>query len=62
MMETFTLTEVSITAVAVIGACGSFIAVFHQSRCQNLSLCFGLIACKRKVPPFETEPEPEEQP
>tara|TARA_R110000737_G_scaffold188856_1_gene210969 strand:- start:67 stop:264 length:198 start_codon:yes stop_codon:yes gene_type:complete len=65
-MESFTLTEVSITAVAVIGACGSFIAVFHKSRCQNLSLCYGLISCKRRVPEgiitTELQPETEAQP
>jgi hypothetical protein len=50
----------------VIGACGSFIAVFHKSRCQNLSLCYGLISCKRRVPEgiitTELQPETEAQP
>ena len=50
-MESYTLTEISITAVAVIGACGSFIAVLEKSRCKKISLCCGCYKCDRVLPP-----------
>jgi len=49
-MEQFSLTEISITAVAVIGACGSFLAVLEKSRCKNISLCCGFVKCDRVIP------------
>ena len=61
-LENFSLTEISITAVAVIGACGSFLAILERSRCSNIKLCWGLIGCQRAVPnqPVEEEePEPD---
>ena len=54
-MENFTLTEMSITAVAIIGACGSFIAVLEKSRCKNISLCCGCYKCDRILPDEEVE-------
>jgi len=54
-MSEFSLTEVSITAVACIGACGSFLAILERSRCSTISLCFGLINCQRKVPDKQEE-------
>ena len=64
MMENFSLTEVSITAVAVIGACGSFLAILERSRCSVISLCCGFIKCDRKVPdvPVKEEEEDVENP
>ena len=51
-MENYTLTEVSITAVAVMTSFGSCFALIlnsiKKSRCENISLC-GLLTCKRKV-------------
>ena len=51
-MKEYSLTEVSITAVAVMSAFGSCFAVIlgaiKKSRCSNISFC-GLIRCKRKV-------------
>jgi len=54
-MSEFSLTEISITAVAIIGACGSFLAILERSRCSNIDLCCGLINCKRKVPDIEPQ-------
>tara|TARA_R110002124_G_scaffold17446_2_gene72895 strand:- start:4904 stop:5089 length:186 start_codon:yes stop_codon:yes gene_type:complete len=59
-MESFTLTEISITAVAVIGACGSFIAVLEKSRCKNISLCCGMYKCDRILPDETIDPDIEE--
>jgi len=56
-MESFSLTEVSITAVACIGACGSFLAILEKSRCKNISICYGLVKCDRKLPEEEEEEE-----
>ena len=51
-MKEYTLTEISITAVAIMGAFGSCFAVIFgaikKSRCSNINIC-GIIKCKRKV-------------
>lgn len=64
VMETYSLTEVSITAVAVIGACGSFLVILERSRCSVISLCYGFIKCDRNVPnvPDDSDDEDIESP
>ena len=62
-LENYSLTEISITAVAVIGACGSFLAILENSRCKRINLCFGIFKCDRVLPDadaVEMEEFPEE--
>ena len=58
-MERFTLTELSIASVAILGAVSGCVAtilhILFQSRCSDINLCCGLIGCKRKVPEIDIE-------
>ena len=58
-MDKFTLTELSIASVAILGAVSGCVAtilhILFQSKCVDISLCCGLIGCKRKVPDIEIE-------
>ena len=52
-MKDFTLTELSIASVAMLGAVagcvGSILHILFQSKCSKIKLCYGLIGCDRKV-------------
>ena len=61
-LENYSLTEISITAVAVIGACGSFLAILENSRCKNINLCWGIFKCDRVLPDAVVEEEFAEEP
>ena len=57
VMDSYSLTDISITAVAVIGALTSCIVVLEKSRCTTINICCGALRCKRKVPTSqEVEP------
>ena len=62
-MEQFTLTELSIASVAILGAVSGCVAtilhILFQSRCSDINLCCGLIGCKRKVPDDDIEKQNE---
>ena len=57
MMENFTLTEISITVVAVIGALASCCSIIQKSRCKDISFCCGLFRINREVPKTKEELE-----
>jgi len=48
--------------IATVGAAAlcSVLLVVFKSRCSNISICFGLLACKRNVP--DGSDSDEEQP
>ena len=52
-MKDFTLTELSIASVAMLGAVagcvGSILHILFQSKCSKIKICYGLIGCDRKV-------------
>ena len=71
-MKDFTLTELSIASVAMLGAVagcvGSILHILFQSRCKKIKLCYGLVGCDREVetkkddiedPDFSENPEKE---
>jgi len=60
LLDPFTLTEMSITAVAIIGACGSFLLIVEKSRCKTVNICCGLIRCNRKIKDEEVKEEGQE--
>jgi hypothetical protein len=48
--------------LATVGAAAlcSVLLVVFKSRCSNISICFGLLSCKRNVP--DADEDDEEQP
>jgi hypothetical protein len=48
--------------LATVGAAAlcSVLLVVFKSRCSNISICFGLLSCKRNVPNAEDEDDEEE--
>tara|TARA_R110000796_G_scaffold41902_2_gene103947 strand:+ start:181 stop:387 length:207 start_codon:yes stop_codon:yes gene_type:complete len=56
-MESFTLTEISITVVAVIGALASCCGIIQKSRCKAITLCWGIFSINREVPKTKEELE-----
>ena len=47
-----TIGELSTAVVLILGACGGLLSVIFKgtgnSRCEDISLCCGCLACKRK--------------
>ena len=43
--------------IATVGAAAlcSVLLVVFKSRCSNISICFGLLSCKRNVPESDEE-------
>ena len=73
-MDDFTLNELMIFSISIIGAIGGLLAIAFKSRCETID-CF-CFKCKRKIetdvvleeekvnlkkPPLGTNPEPEEE-
>lgn len=50
--------------IATVGAAAlcSVLMVLFKSRCSNISICFGLLSCKRKPLNDEEDKEEEEEP
>ena len=59
---TWNATEVSNIITIGSAAIGSVLLIIFKSRCSNISFCFGLLSCNRKVKdddePDEEEPNP----
>jgi hypothetical protein len=58
---TWNATEVSNIITIGSAAIGSVLLILFKSRCSNISFCFGLLSCNRKVKddePDEEEPNP----
>tara|TARA_R110000765_G_C18697058_1_gene581348 strand:- start:228 stop:479 length:252 start_codon:yes stop_codon:yes gene_type:complete len=64
----FTLDQVAGALALVLGSVGGLCLIMFKSRCEKISLCWGLWVCDRKVPevdpedPKEPEPQPEPEP
>jgi len=56
---TWNATEVSNIITIGSAAIGSVLLILFKSRCSNISFCFGLLSCNRKV---KDDDEDEEQP
>mgnify|MGYP003628495186 CR=1 FL=1 len=46
----------NILTVGAAALC-SVLLILFKSRCSNISICFGLLSCKRK-PPADDDPDP----
>lgn len=51
MMDPFTLGELSVAVVGVMGAAVVCVRQIQKSRCRTINLCFGCMKCEREVPP-----------
>ena len=49
MMIPYTITELSVAVVAILGAVGLIIRQVQQSRCVECTCC-GMAKCKRQLP------------
>ena len=65
----FTLDQVAGALALVLGSVGGLCLILFKSRCEKISICWGLWSCNRKVSdsesddtPPEPEPEPEPKP
>tara|TARA_R110002124_G_scaffold148129_2_gene313573 strand:- start:255 stop:443 length:189 start_codon:yes stop_codon:yes gene_type:complete len=48
MLADFSIGEMSIAIVSIIGACGGFLVILERSRCSSIKCC--CIRLKREVP------------
>ena len=58
----FTIDQVAGSVALILGSVGGLCLIMFKSRCEKISLCWGLWSCDRKVVEEEPEPEPEPEP
>ena len=60
-MDTYTIGELSIGIVSIIGAIGGCCLILFKSKCLSVSLCWGCIDLERDKKAIEMEIEKEIQ-
>ena len=58
----FTIDQVAGSVALILGSVGGLCLIMFKSRCERISLCWGLWSCDRKVVEEEPEPQPEPEP
>lgn len=53
----FTIDQVAGAAALVLGSIGGLLMIIFKSRCETISICWGMWSCKRVVPPEESDEE-----
>jgi len=46
-MDNFAMSDLMITIVSILGACGVFMGIVFKSKCKKIRLCWGCIDCIR---------------
>jgi len=53
-MERFTITELSFSAMTIMGGLGALLMVVWKSRCSKIQCCYGGFQCEREPIKDET--------
>tara|TARA_R110000823_G_scaffold53453_10_gene131669 strand:+ start:2361 stop:2603 length:243 start_codon:yes stop_codon:yes gene_type:complete len=64
-LDDYSLDQVAGALALVLGSLGGLCLILFKSRCETISICWGLWSCNRKVPdaePDDPQPEPEPEP
>ena len=64
-LDDYSLDQVAGALALVLGSLGGLCLILFKSRCEKISICWGLWSCNRKVPdvePDDPQPEPEPEP
>ena len=51
----FTIDQVAGASALILGSVGALLMVIFKSRCETISCCWGLWACKRSVQTDDTD-------
>lgn len=54
-LETYTISELTFSIVALIGAIGGLLVIVFKSRCLTIDCCWGGASCTRIPPPPDLE-------
>jgi len=56
----FTIDQLGGTLALVLGSVGGLCLILFKSRCEKISICWGLWTCDRKVPDEDKDDDPED--